>query len=317
MQAGLKPPFPHYLIKSSTLPKPFSILLEHFLLHLLSERRLSDNTGSAYESDVSFFLQFAANKNITDLNKINLEIIHSFLIACRRKAISNRSNARRVSALNAFFSFLNMQGRIDRNPFATVDLPKSGRLLPKALSMEEVNKLLELPTAPSPLLLRNRTMLLLLYSTGLRVTELVMLPLAGCNMESGFLKVIGKGNKERLVPFGTAAKEGVESYIDTGRAQILKGKKSTFLFVTGRAKPMTRARFWQIIREAATAAGITKTISPHMLRHSFATHLLANGADLRAVQLILGHADIATTQIYTHIDQDRLKSIHRSFHPRR
>lgn len=159
-------------------------------------------------------------------------------------------------------------------------------------------------------------MLLLLYATGLRVSELIMLPLAGCNLESGFLKVIGKGDKERLVPFGEQARAAIDSYIDGCRPHILKGKKSNFLFVTGRGKPMTRARFWQIIRETASAAGITKTISPHMIRHSFATHLLANGADLRAVQIMLGHADISTTQIYTHIDQDRLKSIHRSFHPR-
>lgn len=159
-------------------------------------------------------------------------------------------------------------------------------------------------------------MLILLYSTGLRVSELIMLPLAGCNLESGFLKVIGKGDKERLVPFGDKARTAVDSYINETRPHTLKGRKSTYLFVTGRGKPMTRARFWQIIGETASAAGISKTISPHMIRHSFATHLLANGADLRAVQIMLGHADISTTQIYTHIDQDRLKSIHRSFHPR-
>ena len=197
-----------------------------------------------------------------------------------------------------------------------VDLPKSGRVLPKALSMDEVNRLLELPAAPSPLIVRNRTMLVLLYSTGLRVSELVTLPLAGCNLDSGFLKVIGKGNKERLIPFGMAAKEAVESYVTASRPLLLKGRKSPFLFITNRAKPMTRARFWQIIKETAASSGITKPISPHMLRHSFATHLLINGADLRAVQMMLGHADISTTQIYTHIDQDRLKSIHRSFHPR-
>lgn len=197
-----------------------------------------------------------------------------------------------------------------------VDLPKSGRLLPKALTIEEVNRLLEQPPVVTPLLVRNQTMLLLLYSTGLRVSELVSLPLAGCNLDSGFLKVVGKGNKERLIPFGEAAREAVAGYLESSRPQLLKGRKSSYLFITNRAKPMTRARFWQIIKEAAVSAGISKPISPHMLRHSFATHLLANGADLRAVQMMLGHADISTTQIYTHIDQDRLKSIHRSFHPR-
>lgn len=277
---------------------------------------MSDNTASAYESDIRFFLQFISGKNLHDLSAIDLETIHEFLIVSRSKSISNRSNARRVSALNSFFSFLTRQGRIDRNPFAMVDLPKSGRLLPKALSMEEVNRLLEQPDMSSPLPVRNWTMLLLLYSTGVRVSELINLPMAGCNMESGFLKVTGKGNKERLIPFGTAAGQAVEGYLERSRPLLLKGRKSTYLFITNRAKPMTRARFWQIIKETAAAAGIRKSISPHMLRHSFATHLLANGADLRAVQMMLGHADIATTQIYTHIDQDRLKSIHRSFHPR-
>jgi integrase/recombinase XerD len=218
--------------------------------------------------------------------------------------------------LNSFFSFLTRQGRIKRNPFGMVDLPKSGRLLPKALSLEEVNRLLEQSEVSSPLLVRNWTMLLLLYSTGLRVSELVSLPLAGCNLESGFLKVVGKGNKERLIPFGTTAGEAVAGYLESSRPEMLKGRRSSYLFITNRAKPMTRARFWQIVKEKAEAAGIRHPISPHMLRHSFATHLLANGADLRAVQMMLGHADIATTQIYTHIDQDRLKSIHRSFHPR-
>ena len=277
---------------------------------------MADNTAAAYESDIRFFLQFISEKKITDLSAIDLETIHGFLIVCRSKSISNRSNARRVSALNAFFSFLTRQDRIDLNPFAMVDLPKSGRLLPKALSIEEVNRMLGLPAAPSPLLVRNQTMLVLLYSTGLGLLNVFKGAMVGCNLDSGFLKVLGKGNKERLIPFGRVAAEAVDNYLKSSRPHLLKGRKSSFLFITNRAKPMTRARFWQIVKEAAASAGISKPISPHMLRHSFATHLLANGADLRAVQMMLGHADISTTQIYTHIDQDRLKSIHRSFHPR-
>jgi integrase/recombinase XerD len=159
-------------------------------------------------------------------------------------------------------------------------------------------------------------MLFLLYSTGLRVSELVELPLAACNLNAGFVRVLGKGNKERLIPFGDQAKEKIEQYLKTSRPLILKGKQSNYLFITGRGSCMTRLRFWQIVRKTALAAGIDKNISPHMIRHSFATHLLSHGADLRAVQMMLGHADIATTQIYTHIDQDRLKSIHKKFHPR-
>jgi len=159
-------------------------------------------------------------------------------------------------------------------------------------------------------------MLILLYSTGLRVSELVTLPLASCNLSAGFVRVIGKGNKERLIPFGETAKEKIEHYLKEPRSLILKSQRSNFLFITGRGTHMTRLRFWQIIRKSAVAAGITKNISPHMLRHSFATHLLTHGADLRSVQMMLGHADISTTQIYTHIDQERLKHIHKTFHPR-
>lgn len=159
-------------------------------------------------------------------------------------------------------------------------------------------------------------MLFLLYSTGLRVSELVRLPIAGCNLNACFVRVVGKGDKERLVPFGLPAKESLETYLQKGRPFILKGKRSNFLFITSRGTAMTRLRFWQILDDIALAAGITKKISPHMLRHSFATHLLTHGADLRAVQMMLGHSDIATTQIYTQIDQDRLKSIHKKFHPR-
>lgn len=243
-------------------------------------------------------------------------MIHRFLEHARNKQISHRSNARRISALKGFFSFLVQIDQAAYNPFAVIDLPRSGQLLPKALSLSEVNLLLTPPAIVSPLKYRDSAMLFLLYSTGLRVSELVNLPLAACNLSSCFVRVFGKGGKERLVPFGIQAREKIETYLKLGRPFILNGKRSNFLFVTARGSAMTRLRFWQIIREMAMAAGITKDISPHMIRHSFATHLLAHGADLRSVQLMLGHSDIATTQIYTHIDQDRLKSIHRKFHPR-
>lgn len=159
-------------------------------------------------------------------------------------------------------------------------------------------------------------MIYLLYSTGIRVSELVQLTLVACNLNGGFLRILGKGDKERLVPFGERAKEKIQDYLEGGRSHILRGKRSNYLFVTNRGSCMTRLRFWQILKEIAVASGISKNISPHMLRHSFATHLLANGADLRAVQMMLGHSDITTTQIYTHIDQERLKNVHKKFHPR-
>ncbi len=205
---------------------------------------------------------------------------------------------------------------MQQNPFAAVDLPKSGRTLPKALTLSEIKQLLSPPVKLSPYTLRDSAMLYLLYSTGLRVSELVQLPIVACNISAGFVRVVGKGNKERLIPFGDQAKEKIEIYLKTSRSLILNGKRSNSLFITRRGSCMTRLRFWQIVRKSALAAGITKDISPHMLRHSFATHLLSHGADLRSVQLMLGHSDIATTQIYTHIDQERLKSTHKKFHPR-
>ena len=244
------------------------------------------------------------------------EAIHLFLEKARTRQISHRSNARRISALKTFFSFLAAGNHVSHNPFAAIDLPRGGRTLPKALTVEEVTRLLSPPPVATPLVQRNYAMLCLIYSTGLRVSELVGLPIAGCNLAACFVRVVGKGNKERLIPFGIPAKEGLETYLQRARPLILKGKRSNSLFVTSRGKAMTRLRFWQILGDIAIAAGISKKISPHMLRHSFATHLLVHGADLRSVQMMLGHSDISTTQIYTQIDQDRLKSIHKKFHPR-
>ena len=244
-------------------------------------------------------------------------MIHGFLERCReQKQVGNRTNARRISALKSFFTFLLREKLVTHNPFSAIDLPRSGKSLPKALSQTEVRGLLSPPNIATPIAGRDNAMLFLLYSTGLRVSELVQLPLAACNLTAGFVRVLGKGNKERLVPFGNQAKEKIDRYLATARPLILKGRRSNYLFVTGRGSCMTRLRFWQIVRKTALAAGIDKKISPHMLRHSFATHLLSHGADLRAVQMMLGHADIATTQIYTEIDQDRLKSVHKKFHPR-
>ena len=248
---------------------------------------------------------------------MDLASIHAFL---RRHGaagdISRRTKARRISSLKSFFGFLVREELVASNPFAMIDLPKSGRLLPKALSEKEVLSLLGPPVAETPIALRNHAMLYLLYATGLRVSELVRLPLAACNLGAGFVRVMGKGDKERLIPFGEQAGTRLTHYLKSARPLVLQGKRSNFLFVTRRGTCMTRLRFWQIVRANALAAGIVKDISPHMIRHSFATHLLSNGADLRAVQMMLGHADIATTQIYTHIDHARLKGIHKKFHPR-
>jgi integrase/recombinase XerD len=199
---------------------------------------------------------------------------------------------------------------------ADIDPPKIGRNLPGALSIEEVEQMLTLPGKTTPLILRNYAMLHLLYGTGIRVSELVYLSVNGCSISSGHVRILGKGNKERMIPFNAVAGEKIQDYLERGRPALLRDRPSPHLFVTNRGKAMTRNRFWQIIRELATQGGITKKVSPHTMRHSFATHLLSRGADLRSVQMMLGHADIATTQIYTHVDTSRLKSIHQRFHPR-
>lgn len=301
---------------ASGMPNPLSIYQDQFLHYLAAERRLAANTIQAYHSDLSSFLDYLTKQKITDLKQIKTPHIRDYLALCRKKGISTRSNARRVSSLRAFFRFLISENLITENPTGVIDLPKPGRHLPKVLTVPEVSRLLEGAGTLSPLALRNNAMLHMLYATGMRVSELVKLPVAAVNLTGGHIRVFGKGSKERLIPFGEEAKERLENYLSDARPNLLKNKNSDYLFVTSRGSAMTRLRFWQIIQESALTAGIKQKISPHVLRHSFATHLLEHGADLRSVQLMLGHADIATTQIYTHVNSGRLKTIHQKFHPR-
>ena len=240
----------------------FNTVHDLFLHHLISERRLSENSVAAYSADITLFLTFLTAKKINCPENVDVSLIHEFLQYCRRKSISNRSNARRISALKTFFSFLASRKIVKQNPFAIIDLPKSGRTLPKALSLAEVRQLLAPPIRPTFYSRRDSAMLFLLYSTGLRVSELVKLPLSACNISAGFVRVLGKGNKERLIPFGEQAKEKIAIYLKMARPLILKGKQSNYLFVTRRGSCMTRARFWQIIRETARAAGIEKIFRP-------------------------------------------------------
>lgn len=307
--------FTYSIIAPKPIPPEFVSAKEIFLHYLITEKRFAKNTVKAYDADIDFFLNFLLKAN-KSLQQVDSKTIHLFLEQCRSKQISNRSNARRVSALKSFFSYLYANNLNTTNPFTNITAPKSGLSLPKGLSTQQVDRLLRPPAMSTPMLQRNYAMLQLLYSTGLRVSELVTLPVSGCNLSSCFVRVIGKGDKERLIPFGIPAKKSLDSYLESARPLILKGRRSNTLFISNRAKGMTRLRFWQIIKEAARAAGMKEEISPHSLRHSFATHLLSNGADLRSVQIMLGHSDITTTQIYTHVDKDRLKSIHKKFHPR-
>ncbi|MFA7452963.1 MAG: site-specific tyrosine recombinase XerD [Desulfobulbaceae bacterium] len=289
--------------------------MDPFLHYLLAERRLSGNTVASYGSDLRFFLDRMHELGVRQPANVRSEHIRDFFRHSHRRRIGSRSNARRLAALRAFFDYLAGRGAITANPVADIDPPKSGTSLPKALNRGDVDRLLAVPPQKTPFILRDYAMLYLLYATGMRVSELVRLPVNSVSLTAGHVRVLGKGSKERLVPFGEIAAERLKEYLDSGRPALVK-KSSPFLFLSNRGTAMTRTRFWQIVSTLAVNAGIPRQISPHTLRHSFASHLLAGGADLRAVQMMLGHSDIATTQIYTKVEGSRLKTTHQRFHPR-
>jgi integrase/recombinase XerD len=291
-----------------------------YLKYLSAARRLAPNTyNKSYRYDLNTFADFLQEQSLENLNHIDRSTIRDYISWCRKKNLSSRSISRRISTLRGFFRFLLAENHIYADPTSMVEHPKLGRVLPKTLTIGEVDSLLavsEKLDRGNPLAARNHVMLHLLYATGLRVSELVKLPLISFNRHSGNLRILGKGRKERLVPIGEQAVNLLEEYLDHIRPLLLHGKTSPSLFITMQRKAMTRTRYWQIMKDLALQAGIKKEISPHALRHSFATHLLENGADLRSVQLMLGHSDISTTQLYTHVEHSRLKSIHKKFHPR-
>jgi integrase/recombinase XerD len=289
-------------------------LADQFFNYLRVERGLSGNTLQAYSSDLMRFFLFLEGQGIGAL-EVTRENLTTYLIALS-KEISPRSVARSLSSIRSFYRFLVAEGRLDSNPARLQEAPRLPRRLPGALSMNEVERLLSQPDPSTPTGLRDRAMLEILYATGLRVSELIHLKVFDINMEAGFLRTLGKGSKERLVPVGAKALDTVKEYLLYGRRPLVKGTNPPFLFLNCRGKPLTRQGFWKIIRAYGRKASIRRKISPHSLRHSFATHLLENGADLRSVQLMLGHADISTTQVYTHVTRERLKQIHEQYHPR-
>jgi len=238
------------------------------------------------------------------------------MIALRDAGLNARSRARHLISIRGFYRFMVQEKIITHDPARLVDLPKTSLKLPDVLSVAEVTQLLEAPDTDKPLGARDRAMLELLYAAGLRVSELVNLKLQDVNLEAGFVRVFGKGSKERVVPIGLHAKDKIEAYIRKSRITLLKSRASPYLFVARAAKPITRQGFWKLLRKYATLAKLNKKVTPHSLRHSFASHLLEGGADLRAVQVMLGHVDIATTQIYTHVARQQLKILHERFHPR-
>ena len=277
------------------------------------ERGLAENTLSAYRGDLSRFRVWAATRgrNLLDVAPGDLS---DFLAEQADTPV--RTVARRLSALRSFYRHQVRQGTFDHDPSARLQAPRLGRKLPGSLSEAQVEELLSAPDPSTALGERDRTMLELLYASGLRVSELVGLTLARVNLTQGVVRVSGKGSKERLVPFGEEALDWLERFLANGRNEILAGRPSDALFPSRRARAMTRQAFWQAIRRYARRAGIDRDVSPHTLRHAFATHLLNHGADLRVLQMLLGHSDLSTTQIYTHVARERLKQMHARHHPR-
>lgn len=288
-------------------------LIDSFQDTLWLENGLSDNTLKAYASDLVLFSRWLNSKSLL---AAGTEDISSYLALKFREGCSARSGARLLSSLRRFFAHLVEKGLMTANPCSNIESPHIGRLLPTTLSEADVEKLLNAPATSTAMGLRDRAMLELLYATGLRVTELVTLTINQLNLRQGVVRIVGKGNKDRLVPVGEEALSWLIQYIENERRLMLGERISDFLFVTNRACAMTRQAFWYRIKFHAKVAGIHKELSPHTLRHAFATHLLNHGADLRVVQLLLGHSDLSTTQIYTHIAQERLKELHEKFHPR-
>jgi integrase/recombinase XerD len=288
-------------------------IIEAFLNSLWLELGLSDNTLAAYGSDLKQFDKHLPAKTLLEATETD---ISAYLQFRQQQGTGTRSAARILSSLRKFYSFSLRDNKINADPTRLLDTPHIGRSLPNSLSEREVDLLLTAPNTLHVLGFRDKTMLELLYATGLRVTELVNLTFQQVSFRQGCLRVTGKGDKERLIPFGEEAMDWLERYISTTRLTLLSNRQSDYLFVTARATNMTRQAFWHIIKRYAKLAGIDQTLSPHTLRHAFATHLLNHGADLRAVQMLLGHSDLSTTQIYTHIAQQRMKELHSKFHPR-
>jgi integrase/recombinase XerD len=289
-------------------------LLDQFMGQLKVEKGLARNTIEAYNHDLIGFFEFLSKRNLSATN-VKQEDLVSF-IAEKRTHLSSRSLARCLVSLRMFYRFLVSEGRIPNNPARLLGIPKLYQHLPHVLNRDEVEVLLAKPDQNTAMGRRDKAILELLYATGLRASELIGLRMTNINLEAGYIRTIGKGSKERIIPMGTKAIDSLKQYIAEGRASLLKKGTSSYLFLNSRGGRLTRQGLWKILKVYARKAGITKRVTPHTLRHSFATHLLEGGADLRSVQVMLGHADISTTQIYTHVARERLKEVHEKYHPR-
>jgi integrase/recombinase XerD len=289
--------------------------IDSFLSMVTVEKGLAKNTIEAYSRDLAGLVDFLMAHHVPAWHDVDSTRIRSYLATLRRKGLAPRSVARHAVTLRRLFRFLEGEGLVKKNPMPKL-LLGGARKLPQTLSSDDIRKLLGQPDPSEPLGARDQAMLELLYATGLRVSELVQLQTQRVSFQGDYLTVKGKGSKMRAVPFGRWAREKLSTYMSQVRPRLLKGKSSSFVFINRSGKPLSRQGFWKLMRRYALVAGIDKRVTPHTLRHSFATHLLEGGADLRSVQSMLGHADISTTQIYTHVDGARLKAVHRQFHPR-
>jgi integrase/recombinase XerD len=296
------------------MDKETALLVDQFFAHLKVERGLSDNTVRSYSRDLMRFLNFLDREKRTPLN-LSRETLSGYVRHLGKK-LSARSVARHVSSLRRFYRFLVREGKLEVNPARLLESPKLPRKLPGTLSPEEVELLISAPKSVNAKGQRDLAMLELLYATGLRVSELVGLKLSNINLEPGYVRTLGKGSKERVVPMGEKARMALSLYLQEGRNALNRRTNSAYLFLNFRGKRLTRQGFWKILKGYASQAGIKKNITPHSLRHSFASHLLEAGADLRSVQMMLGHSDISTTQIYTHVTRKRLIQLHETCHPR-
>ena len=292
--------------------------LQHFIGYLALERGLVKNSTMAYHSDLTDFITYLKTHAVSAFSSVTRDDIIDYLSECKEREMEVTTLARRLVAIKVFFRYLYQERIIPADITDVMDSPKLWRILPEFMSTAEVEAFLNAfpANAKDPLTLRNRCILEMMYACGLRVSEAAGLKLGSLNFDENIVRVFGKGSKERIVPMGRTAVNILKRYLERARPELILSPDEPVLFVSNRGKPLDRERIWAIVKEAARIAGIRKNIHPHTLRHSFASHLLENGADLRIIQEMLGHADISTTQIYTHVDQQRLLSVHKKFHPR-
>ena len=291
-------------------------LLEAFNDFLALEQGASPRTNEAYDRDLSRFATFALTRGAVAPTDVTARLLRDYVYHLKDLGLAPASIRRNISALRTYFKFLLGEGHVARDPSERLESPKRWRTLPEVLSIAEIDRLLAAPTLDDPLVFRDRALLELAYGAGLRVSEWISIGVRDVLFDEGLVRVFGKGSKERLVPIGRRAIGALASYVRELRPRLEQGEGRGALFLNARGKPLTRMGAWTILQKYVTRAGIEKHVSPHTLRHSFATHLLEGGADLRAVQEMLGHADISTTQIYTHVDREYLRTVHRQFHPR-